>query len=62
MAQPTLQQEVILLRSAVAGLVGKDKEGQYQPKFVTDMYKALDREATHTFESPDQFLKDIERT
>ena len=57
----TLREEVMLLRSAVIGLVGKDDEGEYRPEFVREVFKDLKRKPTLTFTTPEKFLEDVER-
>lgn len=59
MVQANLKQEVALLRSALAGLIGKDKEGQYRPEFVEEMYKELSRKPSHTFNTEADFLNQL---
>jgi len=59
MSQLTIKQELTLLRSAVVGLVGKDKEGNYRPEFVTEMLASTSRKPTKTFTTPDEFLKEV---
>lgn len=55
-----LQQEVGLLRSFVIGLAGKDREGQYRPKFVRQILRALKEKATRRFVNPGNFLADLQ--
>lgn len=59
MNQLTLKQEIILLRSVVVGLVGKDKEGNYRPEFVSEMLSSVSRKPTKTFTSAENFLKSV---
>ena len=59
MNQLTLKQEVTLLRSAVIGLVAKDREGQYRPEFVAEMFSSTKRTPTATFKNSEQFLAEI---
>lgn len=59
MSQLTIKQELIMLRSAVAGLIGKDKEGNYRPDFVVEMLSSASRKPTKTFSNPDDFLKQV---
>ena len=56
----SLKDELTLLRSAVAGLVGKDKEGKYRPEFVAEALDSVSRKPTETFASSDDFLKAVE--
>jgi hypothetical protein len=55
----TTKQEVALLRSAVAGLVGRDKEGVYQPALVKELLASLSRTPTRTFTTSDDFLNQL---
>jgi hypothetical protein len=55
----TTKQEVALLRSAVAGLVGRDKEGVYQPALVKELLASLSRTRTRTFTTSDDFLNQL---
>lgn len=59
MEQITTKQEVILLRSALAGLIGKDKEGTYRPEFVAEIYASLSRTPKKRFTSASDFLDDV---
>ncbi len=61
MSNLTLKEEVTLLRSAVAGIVGKDREGVYRPEFVAEVFASLKREPTQKFSTPEAFLKALER-
>lgn len=55
----TTKQELTLLRSAVTGLIGKDKEGNYQPDFVLEMLASTTRKPSRTFSNPNDFLKQV---
>lgn len=57
----TTKQELALLRSAVAGLVGRDKEGVYQPALVKELLASLSRTPTHTFSTPEDFLAQVQQ-
>lgn len=59
MNQLTIKQELTLLRSAVVGLVGKDKEGNYRPEFVSEMLSSASRKPVKNFTTPEDFLKQI---
>jgi len=61
MNELTLKQEVLLLRSAIVGLVGKDKEGEYRPELVKSVLSSLDRKSTHTFTDVASFLEDVKK-
>jgi len=52
----SLQQEVNLLRSFVIGMIKKDKEGKYRPKFVKQIHRALWEKADYRFEDKKSFL------
>ena len=54
-------QELSLLRSAVAGLIGRDREGQYRPELVAELIASLEDAPTHTFSSEQRFLEDLEK-
>ena len=58
----TLKEEVTLLRSAVAGMIGKDQEGMYRPEFVAEVFASLKRKPTDRFSTPEAFLKAVERS
>ena len=59
MSKLTLQQEIKLLRSAVIGLVGEDKEGAYRPSFVKSTLATIGNRSGKRFVSEEQFLSDI---
>jgi hypothetical protein len=59
MSNPTLKDEMKLLRSALIGMVGKDTEGNYRPIFVREMFADLKRKPTLTFKNGEDFLKQI---
>jgi hypothetical protein len=42
-----LQREVNLLRSFVIGIIKKDKEGKYRPKFIKEVFRALREKAEY---------------
>ncbi len=54
-----LEHEVMLLRSAVIGLLGEDEEGQYRPEFVEEILKSSKEKPTHTYKGPGSFLKQL---
>lgn len=62
MSQLTLKQEITLLRSAVAGVLGRDREGSYHPEFVAEVFSSLKRKPTTKFTSPEEFLRSVERS
>lgn len=57
----TLKQEVKLLRSAIIGIIGKDLDGEYNPKFVKEVLSELDRKPTKRFVNSKQFLEEIKK-
>lgn len=57
-----LQQEVDILRSAVISVIGKDDEGDYNPQFVKDMFKAVGEKPTRSFKNVKSFLSELART
>jgi len=59
MSKLTTQQELILLRSAIAGLVGRDREGSYKPELVQEVFASLERKPTQTFTSAEAFLAEL---
>lgn len=61
MERLTLKEEVKLLRSAVIGLVGEDKEGTYRPEFVEEMFASLSDKPEFVFSSPEQFLTHLKK-
>ena len=62
MSNLTLKEEVTLLRSAVAGIVGRDREGAYKPEFVAEVFASLKRKPTKKFTTQEDFLKAVERS
>ena len=61
MSNITLKDEVALLRSAIAGLIGKDKEGEYRPEFVAEVFSSLKRKPDLSFVNKADFLKQVEK-
>jgi len=61
MSNITLKDEVALLRSAIAGLIGKDKEGEYHPEFVAEVFSSLKRKPDLSFVNQTDFLKQVEK-
>ena len=57
----TLREEVKLLRSALIGVIGKDREGNYRTAFVREMLGDLKRKPTHTFTTPEAFLDEASK-
>lgn len=56
-----LQKEINLLRSFVIGILGKDKEGEYNQEFVKKVLKALREKPQHTFKDKNSFRSQIRR-
>lgn len=56
------KKEIKLLRSAIIGLVGRDQEGSYRTKFVSEMFSDLKRTPSKRFTSPQDFLDDVNKT
>ncbi len=54
-----LQEEVRILRSFVIGIIGKDKEGKYNPEFVEKVLQFSQEEPKHAFKDSSSFLKQI---
>lgn len=51
-----LHNEIVILRSFVIGLAGKDSEGEYDPAFVQKVLKASQEELVGTFKNAQTFL------
>ena len=56
-----LKKEINLLRSFVIGIIGKDKEGKYKPKFVKKIFESIQEKPEHTFKSKNSFLSQIHK-
>lgn len=54
-----IEAEVTRLRSFVIGVAGKDREGNYQPKFVKDVLAASRDDVMGEFTTPETFLKTL---
>lgn len=54
-----LQAETEFLRSFAIGVLGKDKEGEYNPEFVKKILKIAQEEGGFCFEGKKDFLKAI---
>jgi len=55
----SLLQEVKLLRSVVIGWVGKDSEGQYNPKFVKQVLKDSKEKNIYSFKGKKSFIHSL---
>ena len=56
----TTTQELTLLRSAVVGLVGRDREGTYRPELVSELLEGLQEKPTQVFQGEAQFLAELD--
>ncbi len=56
----TLQKEMILFRSFLIGVAGKDREGAYRPEFVSRTLDALNDKPTHQLRDAKSFIKHLE--
>lgn len=54
-----LRREVVQLRSVLIGLMGRDQEGSYHPKFVRGILAATKEAPTREFTDPDSFWKQL---
>jgi len=54
-----LKHEIRLLRSFFISMIGEDKEGNYNPKFIKEMLKAAKEVPTHPFQNAKFFLKNL---
>lgn len=61
LATLNLRKEVELLRSFVIGIAGTDKEGEYQPEFVSRVFRALREKPTHKFTDSQTFLRELQK-
>lgn len=56
-----LQKEIELLRSFIIGLIGKDKEGEYNPEFIKSVLKANTEKTVLIFKDKKTFLSQIQK-
>lgn len=56
-----LQEEVRTLRSFVIGVIGKDKDGGYNPEFVKKVLQSSQEKPKYTFKDSASFLKQISK-
>jgi len=56
-----LQKEIELLRSLMIGLIGKEKEGRYNPQFVKKILRASQEKVIHIFKNKKDFLFRLQR-
>ena len=52
-----IQKEINLLKSFAISILGEDKEGSYNSKFVKDTLKATSEKVLNSFENKEDFLK-----
>ena len=57
----SLKKEVELLRSLIIGVLGKDKEGEYQPKFVKKILGAVREKTPYSFKDEKSFLSHLSK-
>ncbi len=56
-----LKEEIRALRSFLIGILGKDREGEYNPKFVRRILKSAQEKAIFTFKNKESFLKQVRK-
>lgn len=56
----TLKKEMILLRSFLIGVAGKDREGAYRSEFVERILGTMNDQPKHRFGGARAFLKQLE--
>jgi len=56
----TLKQNMDLLRSFLISIVGRDKEGEYNAKFVKEMEHAAAEKPDYSFQGADSFLTQLQ--
>lgn len=54
-----IQEEIELLRSFIIGIIGKDKEGEYNPEFVKKVFETSQEKPRYAFKDKHSFLKQI---
>lgn len=54
-----LKNEIGLLRSFVISIIGEDKEGNYNPKFIDEMLQATNEKPANFFCDSKSFLKEL---
>ncbi len=52
-----IKKELHLLKSFAISILGQDKEGRYDPKFVNETLKATAEKASNSFKNKESFLK-----
>ena len=56
-----LAQEIIMLRSFVIGMAGKDSEGEYRPEFVKKILTGSKEKNIGSFKDSAGFLKMLQK-
>lgn len=56
-----IQREMKLFRSFVVSVIGKDKEGKYNQKFVNEMFRAIKEKPIHSFSGSKSFLDELRK-
>lgn len=56
-----LKQEIFTLRSFLISIVVEDKEGDYRPEFVKEIFKAAKEKPGHVFVDRYSFLAELKR-
>jgi len=54
-----LKKEVEFIRSAFISVIGRDKEGAYNPKFVKEIFASVKEKPTHAFTNVKDFMSKI---
>lgn len=54
-----IQREMKLLRSFVVSVIGEDKEGKYNQKFVNEIFNAVREKPARSFGNPKSFLYEL---
>jgi len=56
-----LSQEVVILRSLIISVAGRDSEGFYKPEFVKSVLKSAKNKPTAEFKNAKDFLNQIKK-
>ena len=59
--QRNIKKELLLLRSFMIGVAGKDSEGNYRPEFIRKILNFVNEQPTYTFQNASAFLGSIEK-
>ncbi len=54
-----LKREVKSLRSLIAGIIKKDREGEYRPEFVKKVLRLSKKEGNFKFQNSKSFIEQI---